>query len=75
MKFNKELLNIIVCPLSKEKLIYDENNNCLVAKTSKLSYPIKDGIPITRNMHRSLPGLTLSDFLIFNKWLNFKKTN
>ena len=35
----------------------------------------KDGIPITRSMHRSLPGLTLSDFLIFNKWLSFKKPN
>ena len=35
MKFNKELLKIIVCPLSKEKLIYDEENNCLIAKTSK----------------------------------------
>ena len=30
----------------------------------------KDGIPITRNKHQSLSGLTLSDFLIFNKWLN-----
>tara|TARA_Y100000768_G_C23912139_1_gene650500 strand:- start:58 stop:1167 length:1110 start_codon:yes stop_codon:yes gene_type:complete len=33
----------------------------------------KDGIPITRNMHKSLSGLTLSDFLIFNKWLNLTK--
>tara|TARA_B100000963_G_scaffold346074_1_gene350884 strand:- start:3852 stop:4022 length:171 start_codon:yes stop_codon:yes gene_type:complete len=46
MDFNKELLKVIVCPLSKEKLIYDEQNNCLIAKTSKLSYPIKNGIPI-----------------------------
>ena len=46
MKFNKELLQIIVCPVSKEKLIYDEENNCLMAKTSGLSYPIKSGIPI-----------------------------
>lgn len=30
----------------------------------------KDGIPITRNKQKSLSGLTLSDFLIFNKWLN-----
>ncbi len=46
MKFNKELLNVIVCPISKEKLIYDEENNFLIAKNSKLAYPIKDGIPI-----------------------------
>ena len=30
----------------------------------------KDGVPITRNIQKSLSGLTLSDFLIFNKWLN-----
>ena len=30
----------------------------------------KDGIPITRNIHKSLSGLSLSDFLIFNKWIN-----
>ena len=46
MKFNKELLKIIVCPSSKGKLIYDEKNNCLIAKTSKFAYPIKNGIPI-----------------------------
>ena len=46
MKFNKEILKIIVCPLSKEKLIYDEENNRLIAKTSNLAYPIKKGIPI-----------------------------
>ncbi len=46
MKFDKELLKIIVCPLSKERLIYDEKKECLIAKSSKLSYPIKNGIPI-----------------------------
>jgi len=46
MGFNRDLLKTIVCPLSKEKLIYDEKNDCLIAKTSKLSYPIKNGIPI-----------------------------
>ena len=46
MNFNKELLKIIVCPLSKERLIYDEGSNSLIAKTSKLAYPIKNGIPI-----------------------------
>tara|TARA_A100001015_G_C14833766_1_gene649648 strand:+ start:803 stop:973 length:171 start_codon:yes stop_codon:yes gene_type:complete len=46
MNFNKNLLETIVCPLSKEKLFYDEENNCLIARNSKLSYPIRDGIPI-----------------------------
>ena len=46
MKFDKELLKVLVCPLSKEKLVYDEKNNCLIAETSKLAYPIRKGIPI-----------------------------
>lgn len=46
MDFDKDLLKNIVCPLSKERLIYDEKNNCLIAKISQLSYPIKNGIPI-----------------------------
>ena len=46
MNFNKDLLKILMCPLSKEKLIYDEEKNCLVARTSKLEYPIKNGIAI-----------------------------
>ena len=46
MEFDKDLLKTIVCPQSKEKLIYDEKSNCLIAKTSKLAYPIKNGIPI-----------------------------
>ena len=29
-----------------ESVIYDEKNNCLIAKISQLSYPIKNGIPI-----------------------------
>ena len=35
MKFDKDLLKTIVCPQSKERLIYDEKRNCLIAKTSK----------------------------------------
>ena len=46
MNFDKKLLENIVCPLSKEKLFYDEESNSLIARNSKLSYPIRDGIPI-----------------------------
>ena len=44
-KLNKNLLNILVCPVSKGKLIYDEENNELICEESKLAYPIIDGIP------------------------------
>ena len=46
MELNKNLLSMLVCPLSKEKLIYDQENNELTAKKSGLAYPVKDGIPI-----------------------------
>ena len=42
----KKLLNIIVCPVSKEKLQYDKKNNELISKKAKLVYKIKNGIPI-----------------------------
>ena len=42
----KKLLNLIVCPVSKEKLKYDEKKNELVSKKAKLAYKIKNGIPI-----------------------------
>jgi len=46
MELNKHLLSMLVCPLSKEKLMYDQENNELIAKKSGLAYPVKDGIPI-----------------------------
>lgn len=45
-KLNKNLLNILVCPVTKGKLIYDEKNNELISQDANLAYPIKDGIPI-----------------------------
>tara|TARA_B100001057_G_C22829038_1_gene942607 strand:- start:1945 stop:2109 length:165 start_codon:yes stop_codon:yes gene_type:complete len=43
---DKKLLDILVCPKSGGRLQYDEKNNELVCKESKLAYPIEDGIPI-----------------------------
>ena len=44
--FNKELLDILVCPVSKAKLEYDEKENALLCHESRLKYPIEDDIPI-----------------------------
>ena len=44
--FNKELLDILVCPVSKAPLEYDEKENVLVCYESRLKYPIEDDIPI-----------------------------
>ena len=44
--FDESLLSIIVCPKTKDKLIFDKKKNELVSKKAKLAYPIKNGIPI-----------------------------
>ena len=43
---DKELLKILVCPVTKGPLVYDKNKKELISKSAKLAYPIKDGIPI-----------------------------
>jgi len=43
---DKELLKIIVCPVTKGPLVYDKDKNELISKSAKLAYPIRDDIPI-----------------------------
>ena len=43
---DKALLDILVCPVSKKSLEYDEEANELVSVEASLAYPIKDGIPV-----------------------------
>lgn len=43
---DKELLDLLVCPLTKDKLIYDNKNNELISNKAGLAYPIIDDIPI-----------------------------
>lgn len=45
-KPDKTLLDMLVCPISKASLIYDEAANELVCAASGLAYPIRDGIPV-----------------------------
>lgn len=41
-----KLLEILVCPLTKGPLHYDEAKQELVSQKAGLAYPIRDGIPI-----------------------------
>ncbi len=41
-----KLLEILVCPLTKGPLRYDEAKQELVSQKAGLAYPIRDGIPI-----------------------------
>jgi uncharacterized protein YbaR (Trm112 family) len=40
------LLQILVCPLTKGPLKYDPEKQELISEKAKLAYPIRDGIPI-----------------------------
>ena len=41
-----KLLEILVCPLTKGPLRYDEAKQELISEKAGLAYPIRDGIPI-----------------------------
>lgn len=45
-KLDPTLLALLVCPLTKGKLEYDEVNNELISLDAGLAYPIIDGIPV-----------------------------
>ena len=40
------LLQLLVCPLTRAELIYDEARQELVSRAAKLAYPIRRGVPI-----------------------------
>jgi uncharacterized protein YbaR (Trm112 family) len=40
------LLEILVCPLSKQPLVYDRERGELISRAAGLAYPIRGGIPI-----------------------------
>ena len=46
MKLDPKLLEILVCPLTKDALRYDEQAQELISDKAGLAYPIRDGIPI-----------------------------
>jgi uncharacterized protein YbaR (Trm112 family) len=41
-----KLLEILVCPVTKQTLEYDAERQELVSRAARLAYPIRDGIPI-----------------------------
>ena len=41
-----KLLEILVCPVTKGPLRYDEEAQELISDKAGLAYPIRDGIPI-----------------------------
>jgi uncharacterized protein len=45
-RIDPRLLEILVCPLTKTTLEYDQARQELISRSAKLAYPIRDGIPI-----------------------------
>ena len=43
---DKELIKVLVCPITKSKLFHDKINNELISKESGLAFPIVNGVPI-----------------------------
>lgn len=43
---DSKLLERLVCPVTKTRLIFDADRQELVSRAAGLAYPIRDGIPI-----------------------------
>ena len=56
---DKDLIKILICPITKSKLIYDKKNNELISKDAGLVFSIINGVPIliieeARNLKKDL---------------------
>lgn len=43
---NGALLELLVCPVTRTPLRYDESAQELVSEAAGLAYPIRDGVPV-----------------------------
>ena len=41
-----KLLELLVCPLTKTRLVYNHERQELISRAARLAYPIREGIPI-----------------------------
>ena len=46
MRIDEALLALLVCPLTRTPLRYDEERQELVSEAAGLAYPIRDGTPV-----------------------------
>ena len=42
---DSRLIEILACPISKAPVFFSEARQLIVCPTSKLAYPVRDGIP------------------------------
>jgi len=43
---DKSIFDVLVCPICKSSLQYDEAAQELICKADRLAFPIRDGMPI-----------------------------
>lgn len=43
---DRKLLELLVCPLTKGVLAYDEKAQELISRKARLAYPIRSGVPL-----------------------------
>lgn len=43
---DKNLLDILVCPVSKAPVEWNKESQELICRSSGLAYPVRDGIPV-----------------------------
>ena len=43
---DKKLLELLVCPVTKGRLIYQPDTQELISRSARLAYPVRDGIAV-----------------------------
>jgi len=43
---DKRILDVLVCPVCKSSLEYNEDAQELICKADRLAFPVRDGMPI-----------------------------
>lgn len=46
MALDRKLLELLICPVTRGPLEYDQEHGVLISQSAKLVYPIREGIPV-----------------------------
>ena len=46
MTLDPSLLAILVCPVTRSALVYDEDAQELISEAAGVAYPVRDGVPV-----------------------------
>lgn len=46
MPLDRKLLELLVCPVTRGALEYDQENDVLISSSANLVYPVREGIPV-----------------------------